>query len=543
MISSLRLCIGDMKISLTKVLITLLLYIDVTFPERIKITRSIPERDPEYWEDVVDSFHLPQSVCHDESRGDGNSCDRSCEIKQGAVAGSEVPYSCRCSEKSATVTYLNNKWRCLENKVARTQLGCETNIFFDGEKRNDGLRTLNTAEERETKLESQANCKVNISSSWYIGCDGEKVPLGSSTNKTMKIFLFEWDSDEEAYFIKVVEPINIFVGRVINLGISCSEPGPKIKESCLLFKLEGSFTCPVKRSTSPIFSSTINPTTSSLIVTSLSTAYSEKATVPATTGPTQHTQAITQPNSGRRQKNEDDSSSSSLGIIAGVTVSISLVLVVIAALFIYRCRISRKDANTSTSGQINKNTVTSKPKTKSAFQPQEQNGFVTNNGKEPFASIYAPNYDVPQSNSQSGGLYAVHNISDGHNIFGPRDSQEEMSQNNGLSGIDQPVYNILEDLSVKDSEETVNNGLYEPETVYNVLEEPYTEGSEGPEWYGSVPMEGPVYNTLEEPYAEGSEGPAWYGSVPVDGPVYNTLEEPNQYADSPSTNEPVYNVP
>ncbi len=176
-----------------------------------------------------------------------------------------------------------------------------------------------------------------------------------------------------------------------------------------------------------------------------------------------------------------------------------------------------------------------------------------------FSAINTSNYNTPQQqarhgtlrnqqttsleeNSQSGGLYAVHNIPDGHTIFGPRDSLEEMSQNNGLSGIDQPLYNILEDLSVKDSEETVNSGSNAPEPVYNTLEEPYAESSEGPAWYGSVPVEGPVYNTLEEPYAEGSKGPAWYGSVPVDGPVYNTLEEPNQYAGSPSTNESVYNV-
>lgn len=29
------------------------------------------------------------------------------------------------------------------------------------------------------------------------------VPLGSSTDKTMDIFLIEWDSEEEAYFVKV----------------------------------------------------------------------------------------------------------------------------------------------------------------------------------------------------------------------------------------------------------------------------------------------------------------------------------------------------
>ena len=93
----------------------------------------------------------------------------------------------------------------------------------------------------------------------------------------------------------------ILRGKVINLGITCKSSTP-IAEGCLLFKLKGNFTCmygvcdfiftanlygwqgvvellnyrfslagPVDKSTAPIFSSTIHPTTSSLAVTSLST--------------------------------------------------------------------------------------------------------------------------------------------------------------------------------------------------------------------------------------------------------------------------------
>ncbi|KAL9959623.1 hypothetical protein ACROYT_G032959 [Oculina patagonica] len=170
-------------------------------------------------------------------------------------------------------------------------------------------------------------------------------------------------------------------------------------------------------------------------------------------------QSITEPSSGGKQKNEDDSSSSPLAICA-----------------------QNYDA------------------------PQEQVRHGTLRNQQTTSS---------EENSQSGGLYAALNIPDGHNIYGPRDGQEEMPQNYGFSSVEQPVYNVLEDLSVRDSEETVHYGPYEPE---------------------------PVYNVLEEPYAEGSERPAWYGSVPVDGPVYNTLEELNQYTGSPGTNEPVYNV-
>ncbi len=52
-------------------------------------------------------------------------------------------------------------------------------------------------------------------------------------------------------------------------------------------------------------------------------------------------QAFTEPNSGGKQKEDDDNSSSPLGIIAGVTVSVTLVLLLIGAFFIYRCHKSR----------------------------------------------------------------------------------------------------------------------------------------------------------------------------------------------------------
>ena len=82
-------------------------------------------------------------------------------------------------------------------------IGCEMNpLLFRNEKKDDGLRTLNTAGQRKTILNRfpQVSCRINISSSWYIGCFGEKVPLG-----TIKIFLLEWISPVKrpAYFIKV----------------------------------------------------------------------------------------------------------------------------------------------------------------------------------------------------------------------------------------------------------------------------------------------------------------------------------------------------
>lgn len=111
-----------MKISHTKVLITFLFYIDVALLETIEIKRYIPGGKLKNWKDVVDSIHIPQSVCHEESSGYGNFCNTSCTMEQ-AEAGSQGPYSCPCSNNSATATYLNNKWTCLENQEVRNQLG------------------------------------------------------------------------------------------------------------------------------------------------------------------------------------------------------------------------------------------------------------------------------------------------------------------------------------------------------------------------------------------------------------------------------------
>lgn len=63
------------------------------------------------------------------------------------------------------------------------------NLLFE-ENEGDRLRTLKTDEKRRTTLNNnQAPCAINISSSWYIGCFGGKIPLGQYTNKTREIFL------------------------------------------------------------------------------------------------------------------------------------------------------------------------------------------------------------------------------------------------------------------------------------------------------------------------------------------------------------------
>lgn len=117
-----------MKISERKVLITFLFYIDScihgTFPESIQIKRSIPDGRKSKWYLVKDSFFIPRSVCDRENGGYDNYCKESCNKD-----ATDDRYSCSCSPDSSTLMYLNNTWRCLENKEVRKQLG-EYFVFF-----------------------------------------------------------------------------------------------------------------------------------------------------------------------------------------------------------------------------------------------------------------------------------------------------------------------------------------------------------------------------------------------------------------------------
>ena len=46
---------------------------------------------------------------------------------------------------------------------------------------------------------------LNISSSWVIGCHGEKIPVEKLTNRTKEIFVLGWSSKSGAYYIKVIK--------------------------------------------------------------------------------------------------------------------------------------------------------------------------------------------------------------------------------------------------------------------------------------------------------------------------------------------------
>ena len=106
-----------MKISEVKFLISILFYIDITFQESVKIIRALEGKN---WTNGVDSFHIPRSVCYQESSGCRNYCNTSYTTEETET---RCFCSCTCSKKYSTVTYFKNNWRCLKNEEVRTQLG------------------------------------------------------------------------------------------------------------------------------------------------------------------------------------------------------------------------------------------------------------------------------------------------------------------------------------------------------------------------------------------------------------------------------------
>ena len=159
--------------------------------------------------------------------------------------------------------------------------------------------------------------------------------------------------------------------------------------------------------------------------------------------------------------------------------------------------------------------------------------------------MYTSAYSVPQhpslpkcangeraaNDTKSSNFYAPLNIKEGQ-VYGQRDTREpfynvlekptaenKTSQNDGLISIEQPVYNLVEELPIAEGTDGQTNSG--GEQVYNVLEDPNLEYEEGLGHYGAISTaEGPIYNTLEEDNYEAN-----CNSQFSDEPVYNVLED------------------
>jgi len=151
-----------MKISHLKVLITFLYHIDTTFPETIKIIRPL---DRKKWKYGIDSFHMPQSVCNLENRGNRGYCNTtSCSIDE---TGNYSRYLCSCSKENSTVTYFKDRWRCMKNEEVRKQFGryfifiCK--ITDQWESSSDGhTLVMNQKNADNESLSSVNHCMRNV---------------------------------------------------------------------------------------------------------------------------------------------------------------------------------------------------------------------------------------------------------------------------------------------------------------------------------------------------------------------------------------------
>lgn len=161
------LAVRDMKISHVKVLITFLYHIDTTFPETIKIIRPL---DRKKWKYGIDSFHIPQSVCNLENSGNRGYCKTtSCSIDE---TGNYSSYLCSCSKENSTVTYFKDRWRCMENKEVRKQLGryfifiCK--ITDQWESSSDGHKLVMNRIITDSESLAYVLCEILISKGVYI---------------------------------------------------------------------------------------------------------------------------------------------------------------------------------------------------------------------------------------------------------------------------------------------------------------------------------------------------------------------------------------
>ena len=135
--------------------------------------------------------------------------------------------------------------------------------------------------------------------------------------------------------------------------------------------------------------------------------------------------------------------------------------------------------------------------------------FTTDDEYEPL--------DFPwgNSNGPSGA-----NVDNNHNVFTANGAFR--FQNNGPVNIEQPVYNLVEDLSAVGTGEAVNNGnshrptdsannslnygingglrgdTEKPEPIYYVIEELSDEATGRAEDYNDLPTVDPVYCAMEE---------------------------------------------
>ena len=79
--------------------------------------------------------------------------------------------------------------------------GCSQPTLFEREKADHKLSLLKSHGEKNIDLTS-SNCRINTISSWYIDCDGRKVPVASTEISMANMFEIEKGSREYDFEVK-----------------------------------------------------------------------------------------------------------------------------------------------------------------------------------------------------------------------------------------------------------------------------------------------------------------------------------------------------
>ena len=130
------------------------------------------------------------------------------------------------------------------------------------------------------------------------------------------------------------------------------------------------------------------------------------------------------------------------------------------------------------------------------------------------------------------------------------DNGTPSQKHDGSVSFEQPVYNIMEELSTTEATEGPAHYAVEPE--YNVLEDPNLADTRGSGHYGAISPEGPIYKSLEgRPYCHDSYyNKLNYNVECTSEPSYNAVEEgtcsniseADKHAGNRDVQDPVYNV-
>ena len=124
-----------------------------------------------------------------------------------------------------------------------------------------------------------------------------------------------------------------------------------------------------------------------------------------------------------------------------------------------------------------------------------------------------------------------------------------LQKHDGYVSFEQPVYNIMEELSTTEATEGREHYAAEPE--YNVLEDPNLADTRGSGHYGTISSEGPIYKSLEGPYCHDLYyNKLTYNVECTSEQSYNTVEEStrsnisgaDKHAGNRDVQDPVYNL-